>query len=416
MKSIIINAAQIVTPIGRSAKKGRNMGKLEIIENGGVYCEDGIISEVGTTDDILKKTGKTDEINVIDAEGKAVIPGFVDSHTHFIFGGYREEEFVSRLGGVPYIEILKNGGGIMDTVASTRKSGEKELFLHGKARLRKMLSQGITTAEGKSGYGLDKETEIRQLKVMKKLNEVQPVDIVTTYLGGHAVRENLTPEEYIDFMTDEVMPLITDENLAEFCDVFCENSVFSVEESRKLLTRAKEMGFKLKIHADEIEALGGSELAGELGAVSADHLLMISDEGIEALIKNNVTATLLPCTAFCLRKPYAPARKIIDKGGAVALASDMNPGSCFSNSVPLLLALAVMNMNMTIEEALTGLTLNGAAALDRAHMLGTIEKGKKADMLILEYPSYKFLVYNTGVNIVERVIKCGEVVYDNKDH
>ncbi len=418
-KSLIVNIAQLATPAGRQAVTGSAMNRLQIIEKAAVYIENGIIKKVGTQKDILEnfieKGSDMSDIEFISAEGHAVIPGFVDPHTHFIFGGYREEEFINRLSGMEYMEIMRRGGGIQSTVNATREASRRELYDRGMNRLKSMLSQGITTVEGKSGYGLDRDCELKQLSVMKELNDSQPIDIVTTYLGGHASSDlfDNDNQRYIEFMIQDVLPCVREEKLAEFCDVFCEDSVFSIEESRKLLSCAQDMGFKLKIHADEIAAFGGAELAGELQAVSADHLLMVSDAGIEALKSNKVLATLLPCTAFCLNKPFAPARKMIDSGCAVALASDLNPGSCFANSVALMLALAVIKMNMSIEEAVTALTLNGAAAVGRADTIGSIEEGKKADMVVLDYPSYKFLVYHTGTNIVSKVIKEGRLVYEN---
>ena len=412
-KTLIINASQIATPQGFKSKKGLEMRDLLTIEDGAIYIEDGIIKDIGNTKTVVSKIN-INECNVIDAAGKCILPGFVDSHTHFIFGGYREDEFVMRLKGAEYLDILNMGGGIQSTVKSTRNASFEELYNLGSERLGGMLVQGITTIEGKSGYGLDLECELKQLKVMKELNNNEPIDIVATYLGAHAIPSEYKGRglEYVDYMIKEVLPKIEKEDLAEFCDIFCEEGVFSIEESRKLLLEAKKLGFKSKIHADEIVQLGGGELAAEIGAVSADHLLMVSDKGIKDISENDVVATLLPCTAFCLAKPYAPARKIIDNGGAVALASDFNPGSCFANSVPLMLALAVIHMKMTIEEAIIGITLNGAAAIDKADSIGSIEIGKKADIVILKYPSYKFLVYNTGTNIVEKVLKAGEVVYE----
>lgn len=412
-KTLIINASQIATPEGYKGKKGVQMKELLTIEDGAVYIEDGIIKDVGTTNDLVNKVDIS-ECNVIDASGKCVLPGFVDSHTHFIFGGYREDEFVKRLEGAQYLEILNMGGGIQSTVKSTKNTTFEELYNLGLERLNGMLAQGITTVEGKSGYGLDLECELKQLRVMKELNNNESIDIAATYLGAHAIPIEYKGRslEYVDYMIKEVLPKVKEEGLAEFCDVFCDEGVFSIEESRKLLLEARNLGFKSKIHADEIVQLGGGELAAEVEAVSADHLLMVSDKGIKELSENNIVATLLPCTAFCLAKPYAPARKIIDNGGIVALASDFNPGSCFANSVPLMLALAVIHMKMTIEEAITGITLNGAAAIDKADSIGSIEIGKKADIVILKYPSYKFLVYNTGTNIVEKVLKAGEVVYE----
>lgn len=411
---IIKNAAEIVTPSGSKASFGKEMGNLNIIKNGAVVIKDGIIEKVGTTEEILNIYNEKD-FQVIDAEGKAVLPGFVDSHTHFVFGGYRAEEFSWRLSGVSYMEIMNRGGGIVNSVRGTRDASEEELYNLGKERLNSMLSFGVTTVEGKSGYGLDLETELKQLKVMDKLNEDHPVDICKTFLGAHAVPDEYKgrTQEYIDFMIKEVLPKVANENLADFCDVFCEKGVFSVEESREILLKAKELGMKLKLHADEIVQLGGAELAAELGAVSADHLLHASDKGIEDMAEAGVVSTLLPTTAFCLKEPYARGRFMIDKGCAVALATDFNPGSGFTNSIPLMFALATIYMNMSIEEAITAMTLNGAAAIGRADSIGSIEEGKKADLVILKYPSYKFLPYHTGVNIVEKTIKDGVVVMSN---
>ncbi len=412
-KLLIKHASQIATPQGFECKKGSSMKEIFTISDGAVYIEDGIIKLMGKTDEVLNKI---DEKNckIIDAEGKCVLPGFVDSHTHFIFSGYREDEFVKRLEGAEYIDILNLGGGIQSTVKSTRNSTFEELYSLGKDRLKNMISQGITTVEGKSGYGLDLECEIKMLKVMKKLNEDCPIDVVSTFLGAHAVPLEYKDRslEYVDYIIQEVLPKVAEDNLAEFCDVFCEDGVFSIEETKKILLAGQRLGLTSKIHADEIKSIGGGELAGEMKCISADHLLMVTHKGIEKIRENNVIATLLPCTAFCLGKPYACARKMIDEGIAVALASDFNPGSCFTNSIPLMLALGSLHMNMTIEEAITALTLNGAAALGRADIIGTIEVGKKADIVITKYPNYKFLVYNTGSNLVEKVIKAGEIVYE----
>lgn len=412
---IIINAAEIVTPLGSKASFGKEMENLNIIKNGAVVIKNGIIEKVGTTEEILKVYNQ-ENFQVIDAEGKTVLPGFVDSHTHFVFGGYRAEEFSWRLSGVSYMEIMNRGGGIVNSVRGTRDASEEELYNLGKERLNSMLSFGVTTVEGKSGYGLDLETELKQLKVMDRLNEDHPVDICKTFLGAHAVPDEYKgrTQEYINFMVEEVLPKVAKENLADFCDVFCEKGVFSVEESREILLKAKELGMKLKLHADEIVQLGGSELAAELNAVSADHLLHASDKGIEDMARAGVVSTLLPTTAFCLKEPYARGRFMIDKGCAVALATDFNPGSGFTNSIPLMFALATIYMNMSIEEAITAMTLNGAAAIGRADVIGSIEEGKKADLVILKYPSYKFLPYHTGVNIVEKTIKDGVVVMANQ--
>ena len=409
---LIKNLSQIATPIGSKLLKGKDMNNIEIIENGAIYVEAGIIKMVGKTYEILPKVN-LENCEVIDGSGKTAVPGFVDSHTHFVFGGYRADEFVKRLKGVPYMEIMKAGGGIQNSVNSTRKASFKELYDTGKERLDEILKQGVTTIEGKSGYGLDKDCELKQLRVMKELESKHNMDIVTTFLGAHAVPSEYKnrADEYIDYIISEVLPVIVEEELSEFCDIFCEEGVFTIEQSRKLLNEAKKMGLSLKIHADEIVTLGGGELAVELDAVSADHLLMVSDKGIKDLASSNVAATLLPSTAFCLNKPFAPARKIIDEGCGVALASDLNPGSCFSSSIPLMFALATIYMKMTVGEALTALTLNGAAAVNRADKIGSIEKGKKADINLLKYDDYQFLVYSTGTQIIDTVIKDGKVVY-----
>lgn len=415
MKRLLIkHLSQIATPAGSSLKTGKDMNDIRLLSDGAIYIEEEDIKLVGTTDQVLQYIGDTPDCRIIDGTGKCAVPGFVDSHTHFIFGGYRPQEFMARLGGAGYLDIMKMGGGIQASVNATRETRLEELTALGRARLSDMLSQGITTVEGKSGYGLDYSCEIKQLQAMKELNRLQPVDIVATYLGAHAVPAEYKgkAEEYIDFMIRKVLPAVKDENLAVFCDVFCEDSVFSIDQSKRLLSAAKKMGFQIKIHADEIVNLGGGKLAGELGAVSADHLLMTSEESIEAMKRNQVVATLLPNTAFCLNKSYAPARKIIDSGCGVALASDFNPGSCFSNSIPLMLALAAIHMKMTLNETLTAITLNGAAALGLEKEIGSIEAGKKADINLLAFPSYEFLVYHTGSNVVEKVIKKGDLVFE----
>lgn len=414
-KKCIVRISQIATPVGKTAVSGSKMDNILIIEDGAIYIEDKVIKLVGTTAELLEQIDIS-AVEIIDAAGKCAVPGFVDAHTHFLFGGYRSTEFLARLTGKEYMEIMRAGGGIQSTVNATRMASEQELYDLGKERLFHMLEQGITTVEGKSGYGLDFDCEMKQLKIMKQLDCDQSVSIISTYLGGHAVPKEYQgrSEEYIDYMITKVLPEVKEKKYAEFCDVFCEEGVFSVAESRKLLKAAQEMGFSIKLHADEIVNIGGSSLAAELNATSADHLLQISDYGIEEMANSKCIATLLPCTAFCLKHPYAPARKIIDFGVPVALASDFNPGSCFCNHLPLMLALAVINMNMTLNEALTAVTLNGAAAVNRADTIGSIEEGKNADIVLLSYPSYEFLIYNTASNIVDTVVKEGKIVYETK--
>lgn len=407
---LIKNAAQVVTPQGHTAIKGASMKDVKIYENASVLIEDGHIVAVGDGAE-WAKTVPVDK--QIDATGKTVLPGFVDSHTHFVFGGYRADEFLWRMEGMTYMEIMERGGGINNTMKATRNASAEELIEHSMDILEKMLAFGITTVEGKSGYGMDHDTELKQLEVMRELEQRQPVEIVRTFMGAHSIPPEYKGrnEEFLKFLVKEVMPDVKKADLAQFCDIFCEKGVFSIEESRQYLQQAKDMGFDLKIHADEIVTLGGAELGAELGCTSADHLLHASDEGIKALANSDTVATLLPTTAFCLKEPFAPARKMIDAGCAVALATDFNPGSGFTNSVPLMIALGVIYMGMTAEEAITALTLNGAAAVGRADTIGSIEEGKQADIVILQYPSYKFLPYHTGVNIVETVIKKGKVVH-----
>ena len=412
---VIKNASQLVTCSGFEAKRGKDMSDLQIINDGAAVIEQGIIRAVGKTGEIIPEFDES-RFSVIDARGKAVLPGLVDSHTHFVFGGYRAEEFSWRLRGDSYMQILERGGGILNTVLATRESKKDELIETGKKRLDSMLSFGVTTVEGKSGYGLDHDTELKQLEVMADLDNGHPIDIVRTFLGAHAVTKDYKGREdtYIDYLLDRVMSEVAERKLAEFCDVFCEKNVFSVEQARRLLSRAKEMGFKLKIHADEIVQLGGAELAAELDAVSADHLLQASDKGIHDMAEKGVVATLLPGTAFSLREPYARGRYMIDNNCAVALATDLNPGSCFSESIPLIFALATLYMNITTEEAITALTINGAAALNREDAIGSIDVGKKGDVAILEFPSYEYIPYHIGVSAVEKVVKDGNLVFDKE--
>ncbi|MBS1238991.1 MAG: imidazolonepropionase [Deltaproteobacteria bacterium] len=415
---IIKNASELVTCSGFTAKKGREMSEIGIIGEGAVVIEQGRITRVGPTTKVLaelKASGKDlSPFASIDASGKAVLPGFIDSHTHLVFGGYRAEEYAWRLKGDSYMDILQRGGGILSTVAATRSASREELTDAGLKRLDSMLAFGVTTVEGKSGYGLDRATEVKQLEVMADLNRLHPLDVVPTFMGAHAVlpeykgREN----DYIDFLLKEVVPEVVSRRLAEFCDVFCEKNVFSLKQSRRLLTNAVESGLKSKLHADEIVQLGGAELAAEIGAVSADHLLHASDEGLSAMAQAGVVATLLPATAFSLREPYARGRLMIDAGGAVALATDFNPGSCFSESIPLVAALAALYMNLSPEEIVTALTINAAAALDRAQVIGSLDPGKQGDVIILENPSYRFIPYHLGVSTVEKVIKGGVLVFD----
>jgi imidazolonepropionase len=411
---LIKHAAEIVTSTGTAARKGTDMNRLERITDGALLVKDGIIEWVGATADLPVCNDKN--LKIIDAAGCCVIPGFVDSHTHFVFGGYRPEEFFWRLSGTPYLEILERGGGILNTVEATQSMEYEAMVQTASERLDAMLTMGVTTVEGKSGYGLDFDTELRQMKAMGQLNTDHAVEVVPTFMGAHAVPPEYRgrADDYVEFIIQKVLPAVVEQGIAEFCDVFCEKGVFSVEQTRKILKAAIALGLKAKIHADEIVSFGGAELAAELGAVSADHLLQASDKGIADMAARGVVATVLPMTAFCLREEYARARKIIDSGGAVALATDYNPGSCFSHSIPMLIALAAIQLRLSPAEILTALTLNGAAAVGRADRIGTLERGKQADINILKYPSHLFLSYHVGMDIVDTVIKKGQVVVDKR--
>ena len=407
---IIKNATQVVTCSGFEGKSGAEMSNLNVIENGTVIVTDGIISHVLKEGEAIPVNRS--EYKEIDATGKALLPGFVDPHTHFVFGGHREEEFSWRMRGDSYMSIMERGGGIVNTTKATRAATEDELYSSAKKRLNDMLKLGITTTEGKSGYGLDKDTEMKQLRVMRRLNQDHPIDIVSTFMGTHATPAEWKgrEDEFIDFNINEMLPLVAKEKLAECADIFCEENVFTIEQSRRFLTAAREHGFLLKMHADEIVQFGGSELAAELKVLSADHLLQASDEGIKAMAESGVVATLLPLTAFSLREEYARGREMIDANCIVALATDLNPGSSFTASVPLLFAIACIYMNLSVEEAVTAYTINSAAAINRADTIGSIDVGKQGDMILLQYPSYKFLPYYVGMNCVETVIKKGVLI------
>lgn len=397
-----------MTPVGRKALRGNDMGNILIITDGVIEVRNGKITFVGSASDYSLQEISS---RVIDVEGKVVMPGFVDSHTHLIFGGYRPDEFEWRLKGDSYMSIMERGGGIQSTVNATREETAEQLAKKASWYIDRMSEMGVTTVEAKTGYGLNLENELKQMEAIELLAASNHrVDIVPTFLGAHAVPKEYKGRtaEYVDLIISEMLPAFKER--ARFCDIFTEKNVFEIEDSRRLLRAAKEMGFDLKLHADEIVTLGGAELAAELSAVSADHLLHVSDEGVRRMAEAGVVATLLPLTAFALREPFAPARKFIEAGAAVALATDFNPGSCFSGSIPLTIALACIYMKMTVEETITALTLNGAAAVGLADSKGSIEVGKDADLIILHFDNYKTLPYYVGMNCVESVVKGGELI------
>ena len=408
---ILTNIAQLVTCKGAAPKFGKAMSDAGISEDDCVLVENGRIADTGKTREIIKKF-KPEEYKEIDCSQNAVLPGFIDSHTHFVFAGYRQDEFAMRLKGMTYMEILNAGGGIANTVTPTRNMPLETLAAAGKSRADIMLKYGVTTVEGKSGYGLDKETEIKQLRAMKQINNEHAIDVVPTFMGAHLVPKEYKGDAdgYIDFLLNEVLPAVIDEDLAEFADIFCEEGIFDIKQSEYYLTKCREAGLKLKLHADEIADMGGASLGAKLCAVSADHLLAVSDKGIADMASRGTIATLLPATAFSLRKNYADARRIIDGGCAAALATDYNPGSSCTCSIPLIIALAALNMNMNVHEIVNALTINAACAVGRQDSIGSIESGKKADIIILDYPSIDFLPYYAGMNIVKTVIKNGKAV------
>ena len=413
-KNIIIEHATMVTPLGREARRGSAMGELSVTPDATVIVTDGIIEYAGPTEG-RPATRPDEHYTQLDAHGNVLLPGFVDSHTHLIFGGFRPDEFGWRLRGESYMSIMERGGGIQSTVNATREASEDELVEKAQWFIDRMSEMGVTTVEAKSGYGLDSDTELKMLNAIERLacKTGQRAEVVATFLGAHAVPREYAGRtgEYVDLIINEMLPRF--KGKAKCCDVFCEKNVFELEDSRRLLEAAAAMGYSLKLHADEIVTLGGGELSASLGALSADHLLHVSDEGVKAMAEAGVVATLLPLTAFALKEPYAPARKLIEAGAAVALATDLNPGSCFSGSIPLTIALACIYMKMTVEETITALTLNGAAALGMADRIGSIEPGKRGDFVMLGCDNYNVLPYYVGMNCVKTTIFDGRIVAEN---
>jgi imidazolonepropionase len=411
---LIKNASELLTFIGNNQgpRTGKDMADLGIIQNGSVAISGKKICAVGTLDKIKGQVEISSDTKVIDALGKTVMPGFVDPHTHLIFGGSREDELKLKLEGKTYLDILKMGGGILRTVRETRAANSEELFDSASKRLNKMLRFGTTTVEAKSGYGLETETEIKCLEVIRKLNEDHVMDLVPTFLGAHAIppehKEN--PDDYVNVVIDEMLPVVSQKNLAKYCDIFCEKGVFSVEQSRKILEKGKELGLTPQIHADEIVQLGGTELAAELGAISASHLVKSSDEGIKMMAQSGVIGIMVPGTPFALMQTeYPKAREMIDSGVPLALATDLNP-NCYTESMQFMIALACYNMKMLPAEALVASTINAAHAIGIADSVGSLEVGKQADIIILDCPNHMHIPYRFGGNLVETVIKNGDVV------
>ncbi len=411
---IVKNAGELVTLRGEASRPrvGSELRQLGVVERGALAARNGTIVWVGPTPELDQAVKPAPASQVIDATGKTVLPGLVDPHTHLLFAGSREQEFVQRIEGKTYMEIAAAGGGINTTVRATREASKDELKALARPRLRRMLELGVTTAEVKSGYGLATAAEIKMLEAINELGQEGPLDVVATFLGAHEVPPEYRSrsEKYIQVLVTEMIPEVAARRLARFNDVFCEKGVFSLEESEKVLNAGVFHGLRAKLHADELTPLGGAELAAEVKATSADHLLFITDHGIEAMARAGVIAVLLPGTAYFLSMGrYAPARKLIERGVPVALATDCNPGSCMTESLPLVLNMASTQMRLTPAEAIAAATINAAWAIGEAGRVGSLEPGKQADFLILDAPNHVHLCYHFGVNLVQAVFKRGRL-------
>ncbi len=405
---LIKNIGVLATPIGSVAKYGKEQNEIMVLKNAYIAVNNGEILEVGTGNCGFENVAT----QVIDASGCLVTPGLVDSHTHLVFGGWRQHEMSLKLCGASYLDILKAGGGILSTVERTREATEDELFYKSKALLETMLAHGTTTCEIKSGYGLNFDDELKQLNVTARLKKETPLDIASTFMGAHAVPKEFKENRdgYIDLLCNKIIPELATHKLAEFCDIFCESSVFDINETQRILETAASHGMKIKMHADEIEPMGGAELAGKLSAISAEHLIQASNQGIQAMAKSKTIAVLLPATSFYLDKPYARARKMLDENMAVAVATDFNPGSSPNLNLQLPMNIACLKYKLTPSEVLTAVTLNAAAAIGFEKKLGSLEPKKQADIVIWNCEDLDFLFYRYGNNQVKQVIKAGKVM------
>ncbi len=400
----------MATPLGTHALAGPRQGAVELFPETVVRCEGPDIAFVGTQREHDRRFGPPDEL--LDADGGTVIPGFVDPHTHLPFAGYREGEFDRRLAGEGYAQIAAAGGGIVATVDATRRATAAELLGLTVRRLDTQLLWGTTTTEAKSGYGLELEAELKQLRVLREAGRLHPVEIVPTAMPAHEVPQQWRrdPEGYVDALIREIHPAIAAEGLAEQVDVFCERGVFTPDQTRRLLADAGRLGWRIHLHADELCDLGGAALAAEVGAAAASHLLHASRDGIAAMARAGVIAIALPGVSFFLRDRFAPVRDLVAAGVPVAVATDCNPGSSHTESMPAIMALGCLGAGLSSEETLVAATINAAAALGRADRLGSVEAGKQADLVVLDAPSHKHLVYHFGVNLVRHVVKAGRVV------
>ncbi len=411
---LLHSIGEVATPRGTTPRRGPRQAEVERTRGSEIVCRDGTILFVGSHDERQRQLGPLDDAERIDCSNRTVIPGLVDPHTHLPWAGTREEEFAQRLAGVSYQEIAAAGGGILSTVRSTRAASDEELALQMRPRMNRMLSWGTTTAEAKSGYGLTLDDEIKQLRAIRRAHEEHPLDLVPTLLAAHEVppEHRKDRERFLDLVCEEIIPATAEAGLARFGDVFCEEGVFSCQESRRVLEAGVQHGLSPRLHADEFVDSGGARLAAELGALSADHLIAVSPEGIEALAASGVTAVLLPGTSFFLMKhTYAPARRLVEAGVPVAIATDCNPGSSHTESLPMVFVLAVFELGLSIEEALTAATLNAACCLELGETIGSIEVGKQADLVVLDAPNLLHLAYHYGINPVHQVIKRGQLVH-----
>jgi imidazolonepropionase len=413
MTTKLFTNARCFTPVDPGHPlAGREQGNIRTIAGCAILTQNGVIREIGPGEEVLEKTRGLDIDMEIDCGGGCLVPGFVDPHTHLCFHGLREAEFAMRLEGVPYLEILRQGGGILSSVRRVRAATEEELFSSTMKLAQSALAHGTTTIEIKSGYGLDSESELKMLRVIDQVGKKSFLDVVPTFMGAHAVAEEYRqqPEAFVEKVIREMLPAVADQGIARYCDVFCEEGVFSISQSRRILEAAKTLGLGIKIHADEVHDLGGAALAAAVAATSAEHLLAASDEGLKAMAAAGTLAVLLPATAYSLGKPFARGREMITLGVPVSLATDCNPGSCFCESMPFVFGLAVMGMHLSPEEALVATTLNAAYAVGMAGSCGSLEPGKKADFLILDGETPAILAYHAGVSPVRTVYKGSERV------
>ncbi|MGE7110615.1 imidazolonepropionase [Lysinibacillus sp. NPDC047702] len=418
MTILIKNANEVITLKNnvQGPRTKEQMREIAVVENGSVLIEEDRIIAVGEFDQLaVNFPNLVKKADIVDASGKIVMPGLVDCHTHLVHGGTREQEFNMRLNGSTYMEIMNAGGGIHATTKRTRETSFEDLYAKTMQHLDVFLKHGVTTVEAKSGYGLDWETEKKQLEVAKKLQAAHDIDVVSTFMGAHAVPRDYKgrEDEFVDIVIHDMLPKVAELKLAEFNDVFCEKGVFTPEQSQRILEAGKAFGLTPKIHADEIEPYKGAELAAQVGAISAEHLLVASDEGIQSMAKAGTIAVLLPGTAFFLRAPFARGRLMIDEGVPVAISTDFNPGSSPTMSLPFIMNLACMHMGMTLEEVLTATTINAAYAINRGEQIGSLEADKQADVVILDVANYKQLQYFYGMNHTNTVIKNGRIVVRN---